>query len=477
MPQEMWVSGKMPQSFPVERKELRSRPITAQVAKPGTTIHIPIPRTHAGWFDRDSWKLTFDVTIHNTAANFPASTANNGYTGAYLIGGGPSIIRRLMLESNQNVLEDFQNYNEIQYHIGSNNFTREWIENEGSREYGVGNPYHAQHTSLSAKPTAADTMSYPREAEDFMCHFGADGTKRNFTVPVNFLFANTRNRYLPGYLMSGDLVLKLVLDEADDIITGPTYPLGDPVVPTKVSGFDYEVSNIQLIYEEVVPTSDVNRAVADHLAPMGTIPLISTGWLSSKNSELPAFQTTSELAIRLRPISAKSIYCTGVPPGTPFKKFAAANPYLTANTCFLLNSAPVPQHTLDPSLQPAYVSTLLEQSWNMWHDRSKGSLIKSRNWLQTAGAAAHGYFSPVRTDLDFDFVAPRFYLGLNLESMSGVYQDGSARMQGVSLASIPAYVRCSVGGALIASTTLFVFIHADVIVSLDMATGLLMSQV
>lgn len=291
--------------------------------------------------------------------------------------------------------------------------------------------------------TAASTFSF----SDVNGRTLPDATATAFSVsaPLGSLLSNCDHLYPLKF--SPAVRLQLTLDSISNIFTATTLP----------TSANFSLSNVELCFDMIEFSPEVDNAVASMVDERGKIMIKSQSYLSSGQTASAASSGSLEFIYNLRLASIKSLFL--YPSGThanSVNKFIDALDITSSNGAyqFYVASLPYPPRPLSTALQKNAILTELSAAFGPAHDL-----------LTTNFAITPVNFAYTNTATTTNTAPGMFFVGVNTERLS----SNGVMLSGISSQNSPISLRVDLNTATTNAQVLQVIALFDAIIEVDVA--------
>lgn len=291
--------------------------------------------------------------------------------------------------------------------------------------------------------TAASTFSF----SDVNGRTLTDNATTAFSVsaPLGSLLSSCDHLYPLKY--SPAVRLQLTLDSISNIFTATT-------LPTSAS---FSLSNVELCFDMIEFSSEVDMAVASMVDERGKIMIKSQSYLSSGQTAAAASTGSLEFIYNLRLASIKSLFL--YPSGThtnSVNKFIDALDITLSNGSyqFYVASLPYPPRPLSTVLAKNAILTELSSAFGPAHDL-----------LTTNFSITPVNFAYTNTATTTNTAPGMFFVGVNTERLS----SNSVMLSGISSQNSPISLRVDLNTTTTNAQVLQVIALFDAIIEIDVA--------
>lgn len=265
------------------------------------------------------------------------------------------------------------------------------------------------------------------------------------SAPLGCLLSNCDHLYPLKF--SPSVRLQLTLDSIANIFTATTLPVSN----------GFSLQNVELCFDMVEFSQEVDNAVASMVDERGKIMIKSQSYLSSGQTAPAGSVGSLEYIYNLRLASIKSLFL--FPSGThanSVNKFIDALDITTNNGAyqFYVASLPYPPRPLSTALAKSAILTELSSAFGPAHDL-----------LTTNFAITPVNFAYTNTATTTNVAPGMFFVGVNTERLS----SNAVMLSGISSQNSPISLRIDLGTATTNAQTLQVIALFDAIIEVDIA--------
>lgn len=270
-------------------------------------------------------------------------------------------------------------------------------------------------------------------------------TNVSMSAPLGCLMSNCDHLYPLKF--SPSVRIQLTLDSIANIFTATTLPITTA----------FFLQNVELCFDMIEFSADVDSAVASMVDERGKIMIKSQSYLSTGQTAPAGAVGSLEYIYNLRLASIKSLFLH--PSGThanSLNKFIDALDITNSNGAyqFFVASLPYPPRPLSTALSKSAIQSELSNAFGPVHDL-----------LTTNFAINPTEFNYINTSTTTIAIPGKFYVGVNTERLS----SNSVMLSGISSQNSPISLRIDLGTATTNAQTLQVIALFDAIIEIDVA--------